>query len=90
MIRSDIVSAMAASTGWTKAASDRALRALLASIRTSLKRGQAVTLVGFGTFSVGRRKPRRGKNPRTGQPMLVTAGRTPRFKPSKELKRVVR
>jgi DNA-binding protein HU-beta len=90
MIRSDIVSAMAASTGWTKAASDRALRALLASIRTSLKRGQAVTLVGFGTFSVGRRKPRRGKNPRTGQPMLVTAGRTPRFKPSKELKRAVR
>lgn len=90
MIRSDIVTAMAASTGWTKAASDRALRALLASIRTSLKRGQAVTLVGFGTFSVGRRKPRRGKNPRTGQPMLVTAGRTPRFKPSKELKRAVR
>ncbi|HKZ04748.1 MAG TPA: HU family DNA-binding protein [Methylomirabilota bacterium] len=90
MIRSDIVTAMAASTGWTKAASDRALRALLASIRASLKRGQAVTLVGFGTFSVGRRKPRRGKNPRTGQPMLVTAGRTPRFKPSKELKRAVR
>jgi DNA-binding protein HU-beta len=90
MIRSDIITAMAASTGWTKAASDRALRALLASIKTSLKRGQAVTLVGFGTFSVGRRKPRRGKNPRTGQPMLVTAGRTPRFKPSKELKRAIR
>jgi len=90
MIRSDIVSAMAASTGWTKAASDRALRALLASIRTSLKRGQSVTLVGFGTFCVSRRKPRRGKNPRTGQPMVVAAGRTPRFKPSKELKRAIR
>jgi DNA-binding protein HU-beta len=90
MIRSDIVGAMAASTGWTKAASDRALRALLASIKTSLKRGQAVTLVGFGTFSVSRRKPRRGKNPRTGQPMVVAAGRTPRFKPSKELKRAIR
>jgi DNA-binding protein HU-beta len=49
-----------------------------------------VTLVGFGTFSVGRRKPRRGKNPRTGQPMVVAAGRTPRFKPSKELKRAIR
>jgi DNA-binding protein HU-beta len=90
MIRSDIVSAMAASTGWTKAASDRALRALLASIRTSLKRGQSVTLVGFGTFCVTRRKPRRGKNPRTGQPMVVAAGRTPRFKPSRELKRAIR
>lgn len=90
MIRSDIVSAMAASTGWTKVASDRALRALLASIRTSLKRGQSVTLVGFGTFCVSRRKPRRGKNPRTGQPMVVAAGRTPRFKPSRELKRAIR
>ena len=90
MIRSDIVSAMAASTGWTKAASDRALRALLASIRTSLKRGQSVTLVGFGTFCVSRRKPRRGKNPRTGQPMVVAAGRTTRFKPSRELKRAIR
>jgi DNA-binding protein HU-beta len=90
MIRSDIVCAMAASTGWTKAASDRALRALLASIRTSLKRGQSVTLVGFGTFCVSRRKPRRGKNPRTGQPMVVAAGRTPRFKPSRELKRAIR
>jgi DNA-binding protein HU-beta len=90
MIRSDIVVAMAASTGWTKAASDLALRALLASIKTSLKRGQTVTLVGFWTFCVGRRKPRRGKNPRTGQPMVVPAGRTPRFKPSKELKRAIR
>ena len=83
MIRSDIVSAMAASTGWTKAASDRALRALLASIRTSLKRGQAVTLVGFGTFCVSRRKPRRGKNPRTGQPMVVAAGARPGSSPRK-------
>jgi DNA-binding protein HU-beta len=90
MNRTDLVASMAASSGWTKAASDRALRALLASIKTSLKRGQAVTLVGFGTFSVSRRKPRRGKNPRTGQPMVVAAGRTPRFKPSKELKRAIR
>jgi DNA-binding protein HU-beta len=90
MTRADLVTSMAAASGWTKAASDRALRALLASIKTSLKRGQAVTLVGFGTFSVSRRKPRRGKNPRTGQPMVVAAGRTPRFKPSKELKRAIR
>src|SRR6185295_15860176 len=64
---------MAADSGWTKAAADRALRAMLASIRTSLKRGQPVTLVGFGTFSVGRRKPRKGKNPRTGLPMHLSA-----------------
>ena len=90
MTRAELVAAMAAASGWTKAASDRALRALLASIRTSLKRGQPVTLVGFGTFAVSRRKARRGKNPRTGQPMNVAGGKTPRFRPSKELKRAVR
>lgn len=90
MNRVDLVSSMAKASGWSKTATDRALRALLASIRGSLKRGQSVTLVGFGTFSVTRRKPRRGKNPRTGQPMNVVAGKTPRFKPSKELKRAIR
>ena len=90
MTRADLVASMAASSGWTKTAADRALRALLASIRTSLKRGQSVTLVGFGTFAVTRRKPRKGKNPRTGQPMNVTGGKSPRFRPSKELKRAVR
>ena len=90
MTRADLVAAMASASGWSKAATDRALRALLASIRASLKRGQPVTLVGFGTFSVTRRKPRKGKNPRTGQPMNVAGGKAPRFKPSKELKRAVR
>jgi len=90
MTRADLVASMAAESGWTKAGADRALRAMLASIRTSLKRGQPVTLVGFGTFSVGRRKARKGKNPRTGQPMHVAGGRTPKFKPSPELKRAVR
>src|SRR5437773_428775 len=64
MTRADLVASMAASSGWTKTAADRALRALLASIRTSLKRGQSVTLVGFGTFAVTRRKPRKGKTVR--------------------------
>lgn len=90
MSRIDLVTTMAAASGWTKAGADRALRAFLASVRGSLKRGQAVTLVGFGTFSVSRRKPRKGKNPRTGQPMNVAGGHTPRFKPSPELKRAVR
>ena len=90
MSRIDLVTTMAAASGWTKAGADRALRAFLASVRGSLKRGQPVTLVGFGTFSVSRRKPRKGKNPRTGQPMHIAGGRAPRFKPSNELKRAVR
>jgi DNA-binding protein HU-beta len=85
----DLVGHMAKATGWPKAGSERALRAMLAAIRASLKRGDSVTLVGFGTFSVARRRPRTMRNPRTGQTVTV-AGRIPRFKPSKELKQAVR
>lgn len=88
--RAEIVASMAAAGGWTNVVADRALRALLASIRGALRRGQSVTLVGFGTFSAPRRRPRRGKNPRTGRPMQVTAGRTLHFKPSRDLKRSLR
>lgn len=80
---------MAAAGGWSRAGTERAMRAMLAGMLASLKRGDTVTLVGFGTFSVARRKPRKIANPRTGKTITV-AGRVPRFKPSKELKRAVR
>jgi DNA-binding protein HU-beta len=80
---------MAHAAGWSKAASDRAMRAMLAGILASLKRGDAVTLVGFGTLTAARRKPRTIANPKTGKKVTV-AGRVPRFKPSKELKQAVR
>ena len=89
MTRADLVVRMAQSAGWPKAGTERALRAMLAAIRASLKRGDPVTLVGFGTFSVARRRPRTMRNPRTGHPVTV-AGRIPRFKPSKELRQAVR
>jgi len=89
MTRAEIVKRMSDASGWPKAGSERALRAALAGIRASLKRSDPVTLVGFGTFSVARRKPRTVKNPRTGQ-MVAVAGRIPRFKPSKEMKQAVR
>ena len=89
MTRADLVTRMAQSAGWPKAASDRALRAMLDAMRASLKRGDTVTLVGFGTFSVARRRPRTMRNPRTGKTVTV-AGRIPRFKPSKELRQAVR
>lgn len=89
MTRADLVTRMARAAGWPKAGAERALRAMLASMRTSLKRGDPVTLVGFGTFTVARRRPRTVRNPRTGQAVTVT-GRIPRFKPSKELKQAVR
>lgn len=89
MTRADLVVRMAQASGWPKASTDRALRAMLAAMRNALRRGEPVTLVGFGTFSVARRRPRTMRNPRTGQPVTV-AGRIPRFRPSKELKEAVR
>jgi DNA-binding protein HU-beta len=87
--RAELAARMAAAADWSKASGDRAMRAMLAGIVTSLKRGDTVTLVGFGTFSASRRKPRTIANPRTGKAVTV-AGRVPRFKPSKELKQAVR
>ena len=89
MTRADLVVRMAQAAGWTKAATERGLRATLGAMRTALKRGETVTLVGFGTFSVARRRTRTMRNPRTGQTVTV-AGRIPRFKPSKELRQAVR
>ena len=89
MTRADLVTRMAQAAGWPKAGTERGLLAMLGGVRTSLKRGDAVTLVGFGTFSVARRRPRTMRNPRTGQSVTV-AGRMLRFKPSKELRHAVR
>jgi len=89
MTKADLVVRMAEASGWPKTVTERALMAMLASIRASLKRGEPVTLVGFGTFSIGRLKPRAARNPRTGRPVAI-GGRVPRFKPSRELKQAVR
>jgi DNA-binding protein HU-beta len=88
--KADIVRRIATTTGWSNAVTDRAVRSMLAAIRTALKRGDMVTLVGFGTFSAARRKPRTVRNPRTGRTITVAGGRLPRFRPSRELKQAVR
>ena len=89
MTKADLIIRMAHASGWPKTVTERGMRAMLAMIRAALKRGEPVTLVGFGTFSVGRLKPRAARNPRTGRPVVI-GGRVPRFKPSKELKQAVR
>jgi DNA-binding protein HU-beta len=87
--KGDLIVRMAEASGWPKTVTERGMRAMLSTIRTALKRGEAVTLVGFGTFSVSRLKPRAVKNPRTGRPVAI-GGRVPRFRPSKELKQAIR
>jgi DNA-binding protein HU-beta len=87
--KADLIEQIAQAAEISKSAAERAVDALVNSVKTSLRKGEDVTLVGFGTFSVARRRPRTIRNPRTGQAATV-AGRIPRFKPSAELKRAVR
>ena len=89
MNKSELIDHIAMQADISKAAAGRALEAVIGGVKTTLKKGGMVTLVGFGTFSVARRRPRTIRNPRTGQPATV-GGRVPRFKPSKELKQAVR
>lgn len=90
MTKAQLVEKMAAASGTTKVAAEKALHGCLAAVRGSLRRGEAVTLVGFGTFVVSRRKPRKGRNPRTGQLITIAAAKVPRFRPSRALKNALR
>jgi DNA-binding protein HU-beta len=73
----------------SKAAAGRALEAVVSGIRSSLKKGNSVTLVGFGTFSIGKRAARSGRNPRTGAAIKIKAAKVPKFRPGKALKDAV-
>jgi DNA-binding protein HU-beta len=73
----------------SKAAAGRALEAVVGGIRTALRKGNSVTLVGFGTFSIGKRAARAGRNPRTGAAIKIKAAKVPKFRPGKALKDAV-
>jgi DNA-binding protein HU-beta len=84
--KSELIEAIAKSADISKAAAGRALDATVATIRTSLKKNQMVTLVGFGTFYVGKRAARSGRNPRTGAAIKIKSAKVPKFRPGKALK----
>jgi DNA-binding protein HU-beta len=73
----------------SKAAAGRAIEAVVGGIRSSLRKGNSVTLVGFGTFSIGKRAARTGRNPRTGAAIKIKAAKVPKFRPGKALKDAV-
>lgn len=89
MQKSDLVEKIADEAGISKAAADRALRSLLDSVTRALKKGDRVSLVGFGTFSVSKRGARTGRNPRTGETIRIKASKAPKFAPGKTLKDAV-
>ena len=78
MNKSELIDAIAKSADISKAAAGRALDATVASIKTSLRKGGMVTLVGFGTFYVGKRAARAGRNPRTGAEIKIKAAKVPK------------
>ena len=86
MNKSELTDAIADEADISRASAARALDAALAAIQTSLRNGEPVALVGFGTFSVRERGARTGRNPRTGEEIEIAAARLPAFKPGKALK----
>ena len=86
MNKTDLIDHIAKQADISKAAAGRAVDALVGAIKTSLKKNQSVTLVGFGTFVVGKRAARSGRNPRTGATIKIKAAKVPKFRPGKGLK----
>ena len=86
MNKIDIIDHVARSADISKAAAGRAIEAAVTAIKTTLKKGGMVTLVGFGTFYVGKRAARAGRNPRTGDAIKIKAAKVPKFRPGKALK----
>lgn len=90
MNKSELVDAIAASADISKAAAGRALDATIDAVRKALKKDDTVTLVGFGTFYVGQRAARNGRNPRTGNSIKIKAAKIPKFRAGKGLKDAVK
>ena len=86
MNKSELIEEIAANAGLTKADATKALEATISSITASLKNGQSVTIVGFGTFMVRESQARMGRNPRTGESIEISASQRPSFKAGKALK----
>ncbi|MBK5265497.1 HU family DNA-binding protein [Rhizorhapis sp. SPR117] len=86
MNKQDLIGAVADSSGLTKSDASKAVEGVFEAITGSLKKGDEVRLVGFGTFSVTKRKASTGRNPRTGEPMTIKASSQPKFKAGKGLK----
>jgi DNA-binding protein HU-beta len=87
--KTELIDHIAKTADISKAAATRALDATIGAVRTTLKKNGTVTLVGFGTFSVGKRAARTGRNPRTGEEIKIKSAKVPKFKPGKALKDAV-
>lgn len=86
MNKSELIEAIAQEADISKAAAAKALDGFVNAVTSTLAKGDTVTLVGFGTFYVGERAERKGHNPKTGEPLIIPAAKTPKFRAGKALK----
>lgn len=86
MNKNDLIGTVAEASGLSRSQASSAVESVFDSISGALKKGDEVRLVGFGTFSVAKRKASTGRNPRTGEPMKIKASNQPKFKAGKGLK----
>jgi DNA-binding protein HU-beta len=90
MTKAELIDKIASGAGITKADAGRVIDAILDAVKNTLKKGNKVTLVGFGTFSVSKRKARKGRNPQTGATIKIAARKVPKFTAGKTLKDAVK
>ena len=89
MNKNDLIANVASSAGLSKSDATRSLESLLDTITNALKRGEKVSIVGFGNFSISERKATTGRNPRTGESIQIPASKRPKFSVGKALKDAV-
>jgi len=90
MTKAELIEKIAAKAKISKKAANVAINTFVSATTNALKRGERVALVGFGTFSVAKRKARTARNPRTGETINVPARKAPKFKAGRELKKAVK
>jgi DNA-binding protein HU-beta len=89
MTKAELIDKIAKDSKVSKAVAGNALTSFIDGVSKALAKGDSVTLVGFGTFSVSRRAARKGRNPQTGSEIRIAAAKVPRFRPGKNLKDMV-
>jgi len=90
MTKEELIEKVASGSGLSKADASKALNTIIDSITAALKKGKKVSLVGFGSFSISKRKARKGRNPRTGETIKIPAAKVPKFTTGKGFKEAVK
>lgn len=90
MNKRELIGKIAEDAGISKAVTARAVDSFIRNIKDSLKRGEKITLIGLGTFSIVERKTRSGRNPKTGEAITIPAKKMPKFIPGSGLKRAIK